>query len=69
MAHPSSLKRKKLSKDILAALLLARELHELEVVERLLQALEVLAEGDLEDEDLSTAYLELAASAQRRGLQ
>lgn len=69
MTHPSSLKSNKLSKDILTALLLARELNEPEVAERLLQALEVLAEGDLEDEDLGTAYLELLASARGSGLQ
>lgn len=59
----------KLSKDILAALLLAKRVNEPEVAERLLQALEVLAQGDLEDEDLSAAYLGLAVPARRRGLQ
>lgn len=41
------------------------QLHQSEVAERLLQALGVLAECDLEDEDLSAAYMELAASARR----
>lgn len=68
MTRPSALKGE-LSKDILAALLLAKRVNEPEVAERLLQALEVLAQGDLEDENLSAAYLELAASARRRGLQ
>lgn len=68
MTRPSALKGK-LSKDILAALLLAQRVNEPEVAERLLQALEVLADGDLEDEDLSTAYLELVAPARGRGLQ
>lgn len=54
MTRPDALKRK-LSKDILKALLLARQLHQSEVAERLLQALEVLAKGDLEDEDLKAA--------------
>lgn len=68
MTRPSGLKGK-LSKDILAALLFAKKANEPEVVERLLQALELLAQGDLEDEDLCTAYLCLAVPARRRGLQ
>lgn len=68
MSRPEALKRK-LSRDILQALLLARQLHQSEVAERLLQALEVLADGDLEDEDLSAAYMELALPAHKRGMQ
>lgn len=56
----------KLSNDILAALLLAQQANESEVAERLLQALEVLADGHPADEDLSTAYLKLARS---RGME
>lgn len=68
MKRPHAPKRK-LSKDILGVLLLARQLHQSEVAERLLQALEVLAEGDLDDDDLSTAYLELVATSRESGLR
>lgn len=61
--------KRKLSQDILAALVVARQLQEHEVAERLVQALEVMAASDDADEDLCTAYLELVAPTRRRGLQ
>ena len=61
--------KRTLSKDILAALMVARELQEHEVVERLLQALEVMAATDEDDEDLCAAYLTLVAPTPTKGLQ
>lgn len=68
MTRPSVMRRK-LSEDILGALLLAKHLHEAEVAERLLQALEVLTRGALDDKALSAAYMDIVATAPRQGLQ
>ena len=59
----------KLSEDILAALMVARQLQMQEVEERLLQALEVMAAGENDDEELCTAYLALVAPTPTKGLQ
>ena len=61
--------KRKLSNDVLAALLDARELGEHEVVEHLVQALEFMAEGDEDDDNLCVAYQKLVSPKQRIGLQ
>lgn len=64
-----SIAKRKLSKDILAALRRASRLQEHEVAERLVEALEVMAASDGDEEDLCIAYLELVAPTPGRGLQ
>lgn len=64
-----SIAKRKLSKDILAALRLASRLQEQEVAERLVQALELMAARDDDEEDLCTAYLELVAPTPGKALQ
>lgn len=59
----STTTRNKLSEDILAALQRAQELQEHEVAERLLQTLEILAQGDINDEALRSAYLAIPLTA------
>ena len=51
--------RQQLSRDILQAFRLAREVRESEAAERLLQALEVLAKDDARDPVLEAAYLDI----------
>ena len=67
----STAARNKHSEDIFAAWQLARELQKHEVAERLLQALELLAQGDVNDEALRSAYLAIPSTAFKhgRGLQ
>lgn len=52
-----------LARNILAAYRLALEAQEFEAAEHLLSALEVLTHGDVSDDSLRQAYLDLAQTA------